>query len=198
MELVKPDFEGIERAAEALRDGEIVAYPTESVYGLGVDPFNNAALEKLYETKARDTSNPVLMIVSQPRHMHRLVGSFSDETRKYMKAFWPGPLSMLFPVGAELPELLIGPHKKICLRMTSHPVAAGLCTAFGGPITSTSANRSFENPAQSPDEIKMEGIAVCIDGGIADSTPSTIYDPETGQVLREGAIKRVDLVNASF
>lgn len=198
MEIVAPDKAGIECAAQAMRDGQIVAYPTESVYGLGVDPFNKDALEHLFKTKARDASNPVLMIISHKRHLKRLVSNVSGSAQKCMDTFWPGPLSLLFPVGAELPDLLIGSHDKICIRLTANPIAAALCTAFGGPITSTSANRSFEDPAQRPEDLTMEGIAVCLDGGVADGTPSTVYDPDEGQVLREGAIKRVDLLNVSL
>lgn len=197
MEIVAPDEAGIARAAEVLRAGEIIAYPTESVYGLGVDPFNEAALERLYAAKSRDASNPVLMIISEPSHLDSLVETISESAQKYIDAFWPGPLSLLFPVKADLSELLIGAHEKICIRRTSHPVAAALCTAFGGAITSTSANRSFENPASTPDDLQLDGISVCIDGGRADGASSTVYDPDSGAVLREGAISRIDLHNVN-
>lgn len=195
MYMVSPDEHGIQQAVEALRDGEIVAYPTESVYGLGVDPFNLSALERLYAVKERDTSNPVLMIIGDEAQLEPLVGSISDEAQHCMDAFWPGPLSLLFPVRAELPELLIGVHESVCIRLTAHPIAKALCEAFGGPITSTSANRSYEKPATEPSDLTLEGVRLCLDGGRADSTPSTIYDPDRGVVLREGAISRIAIHN---
>jgi L-threonylcarbamoyladenylate synthase len=198
MDIVQPDTAGIERAVAALRGGEIVAYPTDSVYGLGVDPFNTAALENLFKLKSRDSSNPVLMIIGDMDHLDCMVDTISPAARKCMNAFWPGQLSLLLPVSTELPDLLVGPQKKLCVRYSAHPIAAQLCKAFGGPITSTSANKSFEIPASSPETLDMEGVSVCIDGGVADGTPSTIYDPDTGNVLREGAISRLDIVNSTF
>lgn len=198
MDIVGSDSTGIERAVVALRAGEIVAYPTESVYGLGVDPFNPAALEHLFHVKSRDTSNPILMIIGDIEQLDRIAGTISPAAQQCMDHFWPGQISILLPVGTELPELLVGTQQKICVRYTAHPVAAALCKAFGGPITSTSANKSFEEPASSPETLDMKGVSVCIDGGIANGTPSTIYDPDTGNVLREGAISRLDIVNSTF
>lgn len=198
MDIVLPDKVGIERAAQELRDGKIVAYPTESVYGLAVDPFNQEALDYLFRMKSRDTSNPVLMIIGSMEQLDAITTMVSPAARKCMDAFWPGPLSILLPVSTDFPRLLLGAQKKICVRYTAHPIAAQLCKTFGGPITSTSANKSFQEPASSPVTLDMEGVSVCIDGGIANGTPSTIYDPDTGNVLREGAISRLDIVNKSF
>lgn len=198
MDIVRPDSEGIARAVAALRAGEIVAYPTESVYGLGVDPFNTEAVENLFRVKFRGESNPVLMIIGELEQLDRVAGEVSHVARRFMEKFWPGPLSLLLPVGTSLPKLLMGAKKKVCVRYTAHPVASELCRAFGAPITSTSANMSYEDPATSAETLNMEGISVCIDGGIADGTESTIYDPDTGNVVREGAISRVDIVNSTF
>ena len=198
MEIVQPDTAGLERAVSALRAGEIIAYPTESVYGLGVDPFNVEALTRLFEIKSRNTSNPVLMIAGCIEHLDGIVGTISIPAQRCMDAFWPGPLSILLPSQSKLPDLLMGAQQKICIRLTAHPIAAALCDAFGGPITSTSANKSFELPASSPDSLDIDGVSVCIDGGVADGTESTVYDPDTGNVLREGAISRLDIVNSTF
>lgn len=196
MEILLPNTSGLDQAATALREGKIVAYPTESVYGLGVNPFDEQALEALYRVKERDPGNPVLIIISNEEHLEQLVDHLTPDARKAMDAFWPGPLSILFPAKANLSNLLLGDQKKVCIRHTSHPVAGALCRFFDGPIVSTSANLYNQNPAQSPEEIQLPGIAVCIDGGVADNTPSTVFDPDSGTVLREGAISRVELVNA--
>ncbi|MFP6597377.1 MAG: Sua5/YciO/YrdC/YwlC family protein, partial [Candidatus Hydrogenedentota bacterium] len=92
MDIVQPDSAGIERAVAALRTGEIVAYPTESVYGLGVDPFNAAAVENLFRVKFRGESNPVLMIIGEMEQLDLLAGDVSHTASRFMDKFWPGPL----------------------------------------------------------------------------------------------------------
>ncbi len=198
MEIVSPNTAGLIQTADALKAGKIVAYPTESVYGLGVDPFNAEALEALYRVKGRDESNPVLMIVSNKDQLKRVVEEISPKAQQAMKAFWPGPLSILFPAKADLSELLLGKNDKVCVRLTSHPIAEALCRVFDGPIVSTSANLYSQNPAKSAQEIDLDGVAVCIDGGIANQKSSTVFDPDSGTVLREGAISRIDIANALF
>jgi L-threonylcarbamoyladenylate synthase len=198
MEIVSPNTAGLIQTADALKAGKIVAYPTESVYGLGVDPFNAEALESLYRVKGRDESNPVLMIVSNKDQLKRVVEDITPKAQQAMKAFWPGPLSILFPAKADLSELLLGKNDKVCVRLTSHPIAEALCRVFDGPIVSTSANLYSQNPAKSAQEIDLDGVAVCIDGGIANQKSSTVFEPDSGTVLREGSISRIDIANALF
>jgi L-threonylcarbamoyladenylate synthase len=191
MEIVAPTPSGIARAADALRHGGIVAYPSETVYGLGVDPFSDQALDALFAVKGRDAGTPVLMIVSNLDQLTEIVDTVSPRAEAYAKAFWPGPLSLLFPGASRLPEALRGEDGCVCVRWTSSESAAALCDAFGGAIVSTSANKTGDAPAMSADAIDPVGIAVCLDGGtLAPSLPSTVLDPETGEVLREGAIGR--------
>jgi L-threonylcarbamoyladenylate synthase len=189
MIVVAPDPAGIARAVEALRQGEVVCYPTETVYGLGVDPFNVSALELLYRVKQRDTANPVLLIVGAIEQLSEIAMPLSARARRYARAFWPGPLSMVLNAAPGLPELLIGPSQSVCARWTASSVAANLCRHFGRAIVSTSANRSGEPPASRLADVALEGIAVAVDGGaLPDSRPSTVFDPESGKVLREGAV----------
>ena len=194
MDIVASSPAGIAKAAESLRAGEVVAYPTETVYGLGVDPLNSAAIHRLYQIKERPSGNPVLLIVSNMEQLSRVVAEVSPSAARYAEAFWPGPLSLLFPSSDELPRDLQNADGKVCVRWTSCDTAARLCDAFGGAIVSTSANTSGDAPAMSPDEIHAVGIALCIDGGtLAPSPPSTVFDPETGEVLRDGAITLAEL-----
>ena len=189
MEMLSPSGDALRRAAEALRAGEVVAYPTETVYGLGVDPFQPEALERLFEVKGRETSNAILVIVSGADQLHRVAEKISERAKRYMDAFWPGPLSLLFPRHPALPEAVAPGRDTICVRCPGSPWARGLCEAFGGPVTSTSANRSGEPPVHRLEELKLEGVSIGIDDGpIGDGIPSTILDPESGTVLREGAI----------
>ncbi len=189
MEILPPTPANLRRAADALRAGEVVAYPTETVYGLGVDPFNSAALDRLYAVKKRDERNPVLLIVSSLEQLRPLIGELSERACVYAKAFWPGPLSMVLPTVKGVPGVLLGPDRKVCVRWTSGKIAAALCEAFGGAIVSTSANISGRAPARSAREVPNEGVVICIDGGVLTEGPaSTVFDPETGEVLRAGAI----------
>lgn len=189
MKVVSPSVEGVAEAVAALRTGEGVVYPTETLYGLGFDPFSEAALNTLYEAKQRDRTEPVLLVISSLEQLGPLVEGVSPKARACMDAFWPGPLSIVFKKSEALPEKVCGGKDTVCVRWTSSPVAQDLCAAFGGAITSTSANRTGERPAQSVGEVDVQGVAIGIDGGrIEGGVPSTVLDPETGTIFREGAV----------
>lgn len=189
MNIVAPTAEGIEEAVRALRAGRIVAYPTETVYGLAVDPFSETALKALFAAKGRPETNPVLVILSDIAQLPLLVDGISPRARAYMEAFWPGPLSLLFPKGRRVPELLTAGLPKVCVRQPACAAARDLCAAFGGPLTSSSANLSGAPPARSLDEVTVPDVAVGIDGGLLPpSPPSTLFDPDEQRILREGAI----------
>lgn len=189
MKIVPPTAEGIEEAVEALKQGEVVAYPTETVYGLGVDPFSEAALERLYRVKARDPNNPVLLIIAGLAQLESVAERISPEAWQCIDAFWPGPLSLLLPKAKGVPDRLCDPAGRVCVRWTANAVAQALCEGFGGPITSTSANRSGEEAARSVEEIRLTGVSVAVDGGrLWASKASTVFDPESRRILREGAV----------
>ena len=198
MKVVPPTKEGIESAVDALRAGAIVAYPTETVYGLAVDPFSEDALDRLYAVKGRAAREPVLLIIGDREHLGRLVSNLSAKAIEMADAFWPGPLSMLLDPAPQLPRTLLGDEGKVCVRWSSSQTAQALCIAFGGPITSTSANRSGEAPARSVSDISLSGIDVLLEGGRIENTEvSTVYDPETNTVHRAGAVTREQLDAAS-
>ncbi len=189
MQIVRPDDEGIRCAAEALRRGEVIAYPTETVYGLAVDPFSEEAIARLFEAKGRDTHHPVLLVVADEAQLRGVAAEVPDSAAALAKAFWPGPLSMLFAKSARVPESITAGGNRVCVRETSHPIARALCVAAGSAITSTSANRAGQPPARSVAEIDLPGVAIAIDGGeLPPSAPSTLFDPESGTVVRAGAI----------
>ncbi len=191
MQLHPPTADNIVLAADAIRRGEVVAYPTETVYGFGVDPHNASALDRLIEVKGRDAANPMLLIVSSRDQLKAITGELSPRAAAYADAFWPGPLSMLLSPLRPLAPALTGPDGRVCVRFTSSPIAAALCDAFGGAIVSTSANRSGQPPATSIREIPTAGVTLCLDAGtLPVAAPSTVLDPETGRILREGAITR--------
>jgi L-threonylcarbamoyladenylate synthase len=194
MRLLRPDDAGITAAARLIARGEIVAYPTETVYGLGADPFDVAALRRLFEVKGRDAKNPVLLIVSDMEQLREIAGEISDEARQCMRRFWPGPLSLLLPKSPRLPEYLTAGHGKIGVRQTADPIAVSLCRAVGHAVTSTSANKSGEPPVRVLAELKLEGVAAGIDAGeIPVTAPSTVFDPDEHVVVRVGAITPEEL-----
>jgi L-threonylcarbamoyladenylate synthase len=176
-------------AAEAIQTGEVVAYPTETVYGLGVNPFNVDAIERLFAAKERDAGKPVLLIVADMDQLAEVIAKHEEQSLRYAEAFWPGPLSLLFQKSERVPDAITAGSGKVCVRCPSCEVARRLCRAVGHAITSTSANLSGEPPARSLAGLDLPGVAVAIDGGtLQPSPPSTVFDPETRCVLREGTI----------
>lgn len=191
MQRIEASPESIPLAEKALREGKVIAYPTETVYGLGADPFNAAALELLFEAKGRDRSNPVLLIVASVEQLERVVSTITPEMRALMAEFWPGPLSLVLPRHPALPTGITAGRDEVCVRCPGLAWARSLCDAFGGPITSTSANRSGEPPVHSLEALHLPEVSLGFDGGVLQNDlASTILDGKTGRILREGAVSR--------
>ena len=190
---VAPDAEGISQAAAALKQGGVIMYPTETVYGLGADPSNLSALERLFRIKERDPHKPVLLLIGRLEQIKPLIHELSPAAQRCVDTFWPGPLSLVLPARKEVPACL-APDGKVCIRYTSSPMAADLCRQFGSALTSTSANRSGEPAATDLGALTLPGVALGIDAGpLPPSPPSTVYDPDEGRVLRQGAILEAEL-----
>lgn len=194
MNFLQQTAAGIAKAAELIRAGEIVAYPTETVYGLAAEPFNRAAVLRLFEIKGRAESQPILLVAADSAQVQMVAGAVSPKAQACIKKFWPGPLSLVLPKHANvLPEICAG-GSTVCVRIPASEVARALSAAVGYPITSTSLNRSGEPPARDSAEIELPGLEWCLDSGrLTDSLPSTVYNPDTGVVYREGAIPAADL-----
>lgn len=196
--------EALARACAVLRAGGVVAFPTETYYGLAVDPFNRAALTRLFALKRRSSDKPVLLIIDELSQLSGLVAEIPPVFSILMRKFWPGPLTLVFPGAAALPEMLTGYRSTIGVRISSHPVARKLVRAFGQPITATSANFSGYPAAVTADGVFAQlgpGVDVVIDGG---ETPggqgSTLLGYQEGKVclLRAGVIpfSRIEAVLA--
>ncbi len=192
---VPPTPAGIADAVAALRRGHVVAYPTETVYGLAVDPWSEVALAQLYAVKGRPGHKPVLLAVADEAQLRAVVAEAPRAARPYMDTFWPGPLTLLFPSHPELPQAVTAGASKVAVRCPAHEVVRQLCRAFGGAVTSTSANHAGMPPARSPAALaQLQGVSVVIDAGLLpECVVSTLFDPETGQVLRAGAISAAEL-----
>lgn len=189
MKVVPPTVDGIAEAADAILRGEVVAYPTETVYGLAVDPHNSDAVRRLFATKGRPADAPVLVLIGRVEELDQLVASVSARAQALIDAFWPGPLSLTLPSAETFAPELTGGHEKVCVRLAAHEVAKALCDAVGGPITSTSANATGQPAAMSIEELALDGVSIAIDGGtLSSSPPSTVYDPDDDILIRPGAI----------
>lgn len=134
--------EDIQHAAEIIRQGGLVAFPTETVYGLGADALNPDAVAKVYAAKGRPSDNPMIVHISSKNDLDRLTIEITEEMKKLVDAFWPGPLTMVVPARPVIPKVTTGGLDTVAVRMPSDSVAANLITAAGVPIAAPSANLS--------------------------------------------------------
>jgi len=181
-------------AVRVLRAGGIVALPTETSYGLAVDPCNPRALAALFALKRRPHDKPVLTLISSCSQLPLLVSAVPGIYEPLMQAFWPGPLTLIMPVRPELPDLLTGGTGTVGVRLSSHSVACALVAAMGGPLTATSANLAGAPPCLSAAEVRAAfGTQVdrILDGGITPGgPPSTIlaYGRDGVRLVRAGIV----------
>lgn len=178
----------IERAATAIREGDLVVYPTETVYGLAADALDAAAVERVFETKGRDRSKPVSLAVPSVDAATDYVRPTERELA-FMRAFLPGPVTVLVEGGVRVPDVLTAGRDRVGVRVPDHEMALSLLEQVA-PITSTSANVSGEGSARAVDEIDpsiREAAAVVLDGGRTPGTESSVVDVASGDIVREGA-----------
>lgn len=179
-----------EQGAAALQAGEIIAYPTEGVMGLGCDPFNEVAVMRLLALKRRPIEKGLILVGADLEQLRPLMDTPRLETDHWarLRASWPGPVTFVVPVSDRVPAWIRGQFDTVALRASAHPVVQQLCRAFGGPIVSTSANLSGEPPARACDELSpvlLQQLAGCVAGEIGDlQGPTPILDVLTGQSLR--------------
>jgi L-threonylcarbamoyladenylate synthase len=182
------------QASECIKQGGLIAYPTETVYGLGVDPFNRQALSRLFTAKGRDAEKALIVLIRGPQDLPALTTEIPAIAQSLIDTFWPGPLTLIFKAHPKLPKELLGGRDTIALRHSSATIAQSLVETLQGPLTSTSANRSGAPPAQSAIEADAQlgnHLDIILDGGPSpQSQPSTVLDISTNtpQILREGII----------
>lgn len=143
----------LQQALLVLKQGGVVAFPTETYYGLAVDPFNCQAVERLFQLKRRPASKPVLVLINDQNRLSRLAAETPSQFHPLMERFWPGPLTLIFPARSDLPLSLTAATGTVGIRVSSHPLAAQFCALAGGAITATSANLSGHRPAASELEV---------------------------------------------
>jgi L-threonylcarbamoyladenylate synthase len=175
-------------AVQALAEGGVVAYPTEAVYGLGCDPWDRSAVGRILEIKGRDRNKGLILIAADLPQLLPFVERLPPARMAEILATWPGPNTWLLPARRTTPAWLTGRFDTLAVRITAHPLAAGLCRAYRGAIVSTSANRAGHAPARDALRVRLalnpgpDYILVGACGGA--ERPSTIRDGRTGRVLR--------------
>lgn len=184
----------IDQAVEVLKKGGVVAYPTETFYGLGVLASNPQAIDRLFRIKKREKDKPISILIASVNELQNWASEVGEKAQKLIEAFWPGPLTLVFKACQGVSPELTAKTGKIGLRISSEPNALEMITKLGGALTATSANLSGEKPALTALEVDSQ-IGTLIDGIVSSkdlnvSKGSTIIDisDKKIQVIREGEI----------
>lgn len=195
----QPQSDVIAEAAAVIRRGELVAFPTETVYGLGADALSERAVLGIFTAKGRPAYNPIIAHVASVAHARSLVTRWPDDAVKLAERFWPGPLTLVLPRAAHVPLALTAGRDTVAVRMPAHPVALALIAAADRPIAAPSANRFTELSPTTADHVERslgDRITLLLDGGPTSvGIESTVVDL-TGDapiLLRPGLISRTAL-----
>lgn len=185
-------------AAQLIKKGELVAFPTETVYGLGADAFNDEAIQKIYETKGRPSSNPLIVHIAEISDLALLTDQVGEEEKKLIAAFWPGPLTLIFQKKSTISKLVTGGLPTVAIRMPAHSLALELIKQAGTPIAAPSANLSGKPSATHHLHVQNYfGTAVfCLEGGATEhGLESTVMQIKNGipHIYRLGSITPEDI-----
>lgn len=198
--LVRADSDAIEEAAKIIRSGGIVAYPTDTVYGLGCDPFNKEAVDHLIQVKQRQKG--ALPILVNSMVAAKKLGEFNKTAMVLAGRFWPGPITLIVPVRATLPDPITDNSKFVGLRIPKHETALNIIEKAGGQVVGTSANVSGQPSPRTAEEVLNAlgaRIDLILDGGPSplgkESTVAKILGPGV-EVVREGAVSRDEILMA--
>jgi len=189
-----PEREALDAALAVLRRGEVIVFPTETLYGLGCDAFDEAAVRRLYDLKRRDSRKPILVLAHDMNLVADCVAAVPGAAQLLAEEFWPGPLTIVLPASSRAPSLLTAGTGKIGIRIPSSPLCLKLIGEFGRPVTATSANLSGQKDLQTVHGLLtlFSGkVPLILDGGVQkQTTPSTVVDVTSKRVklLREGVI----------
>lgn len=186
-------------AIAALNRGEVIVFPTETLYGLGADALNFAVVEKVFQLKGRDPNNPFPVLVSDRAMLDSLVTEIAPLAEKLMAHFWPGPLTLVLPARADIPRPLVNATGGIGVRISSQPSATEIVRTLGRPLTATSANPSGQPGARTVAQARnyFSGrIAIFVDGGeLTSLTGSTVAEVTANElkIIRAGEIAKREL-----
>ena len=176
------------QAARHVNAGGIIAYPTEAVYGLGCDPRDGAAVQRLLALKQRPIAKGLILIAARFEDLQPYIATLPAETLSKVRKSWPGPVTWLLPARPEVPYWLRGSHAALAVRVTAHPLAAALCRACGGVLVSTSANISSRPPARTALAVRRSfgaDIDYVLSGALGGlDRPTPIIDARSGRLVR--------------
>ncbi|NJD03167.1 MAG: threonylcarbamoyl-AMP synthase [Ruminiclostridium sp.] len=194
-----PEPDKLQHAAEVLRNGGLVAFPTETVYGLGADATNGSAVSGIFKAKGRPSDNPLIVHIADSRDLDRLTALKPEVSEHLIKVFWPGPLTLVMPRSSAIPDIVTASLDSVAIRMPSHPVALALIQKAGVPVAAPSANSSGKpSPTCARHVIDdLDGkVDIIIDGGSVEvGLESTVLDITSPipVILRPGGITREQL-----
>lgn len=199
-QVAAPDSDGLSRAAGLLRRGDVVAFPTETVYGLGADATRAEAVERIYAQKGRPRHNPLIVHVADAEAAARLAGEWSEQAAALASRFWPGPLTLVVPRGPRIPALVSAGLPTVALRVPAHPVALALLQTAGLPLAAPSANRSESiSPTTAAHVLaSLPAVPLVLDGGPCRlGIESTVVDlvSRPPRLLRPGALPLRELLS---
>lgn len=186
--------EAFARCAEVIKAGGVIAYPTDTFYGLGADPGNPRAVSKVFEIKGRAAGQPLLLLLKDRSEVAAWTSAVTPSAERLMDRFWPGPLTLVFAARPDISPELTGGTGTIGLRVPGNEVTRALLRLAGNALTGTSANRSGFPSPRTPDEVMRElgdRIDLVLDGGVsAADRPSTVVDvtAEPPRIIRMGAV----------
>lgn len=187
------------RAVDALKRGEVIVFPTETLYGLGADGLDHFAVDKVFLLKGRNPDKPLPLLVADQEMLATVVKEIPPNARRLMLAFWPGPLTLVLPARRDIPKPLIGENGGVGVRISSLAVATQLVRAVGRPLTATSANPSGEKAARTIAEAHnyfRRRVTVYVNGGALNSkTGSTVVEVKSQfiKIIREGEIRASEI-----
>lgn len=185
-----PEPRKLGRAIEALEKGGVIAYPTDTVYGLGCDIFNKSAIERLYAIKGMERSHPLAFVCPDLSDIARYA-VVENQVYRVLRRFLPGPYTFILEATREVPKLVQMKRKNVGIRVPGLEAARALARALGRPIVSSTAARPGEDPLVDPREIHdtFKGLALVLDGGAGGLVPTTVIDLTTSppEIVREGA-----------
>jgi L-threonylcarbamoyladenylate synthase len=197
-----PESDALQRAAQVLRRGGLVAFPTETVYGLGAHALDPAAVQRIYDAKGRPALNPLIVHVAGVAMAGELAAEWPDTAQTLAREFWPGPLTLVVRKADSIPEVVTAGGSTVGIRMPAHPVALALIQAAGIPVAAPSANRSNQvSPTLAEHVVRGLGdrVDLVLDGGPTSvGIESTVVDVTTPvpRVLRPGMVTADDIARA--
>ncbi len=199
---IEPFMPELDRAAGLLRAGELVAFPTDTVYGVGAIAWDRRAVAKLYTAKLRSPDKAIPLLLADVDDLDLVAAAVSPAARRLAQRFWPGPLTLVLPRAGAVPDEVTAGGATVAVRVPDHPMARALIRLAGAPLATTSANLSGQPSPVTAAEVAAQlagRVALILDGGrCPGGVPSTLVDVtgETPRILRPGPLDLTDILNS--